>query len=142
MHACMHTHTCAYTQAHTVLYKNHNPQVQSSSNISRNIVGFHAHDTVYNRTHTFTQSLSLSLFTTLSEAGVKGPRPLQIEAVCDWLQAQVNHLVEAELAAVNGCSFWFQGDEELLRTVGRHQTSLEEEREAETDFHYRADLRG
>lgn len=72
-------------------------------------------------------SLSLSLFfTTLSEAGVKGPGPVWIQAIYDWLQAQVNHLVQTELAAVNGGSLWFQGNEELLRTVWRHQTSLEE----------------
>lgn len=83
---------------------------------------------VHTPTHTDSLSLFLFLFTTLSEAGVEGPGPLQIEAICDWLQAQVDHLMEAELAAVNGRSFWFQSDEELLGTVGRHQTSLEEEK--------------
>lgn len=63
-----------------------------------------------------TLSLSVPAFTTLPEAGVKGPRAVQIQAVHDWLQTQVNHLVEAELAAVNGCGFGLQGYEELLGT--------------------------
>lgn len=65
-----------------------------------------------------------SLFSTLSEAGIKGPRDIQFQAVCDWLHAQVNHLVEAELPTINGCSLGFKSNEELLRTVRRHQTSL------------------
>lgn len=68
---------------------------------------------------------TLSRFSTLSETGVKGARPVQFRAICDWLHAQVNHLVEAELPTINGCSLRFQGDEELLGRVRRHQTSLE-----------------
>lgn len=63
-------------------------------------------------------ALSLRAFTTLSEAGVEGPGPVSVQAVPDWLQAQVDDLVEAELAAVNGRGFGLQGDEELLGTFG------------------------
>lgn len=62
--------------------------------------------------------LSLPAFTTLSEAGVERPGPFSIQAVPDWLQAQVDYLVEAELAAVYGGGFGLQGDEELLGTFG------------------------
>lgn len=68
--------------------------------------------------------LSLPAFTTLSEAGVEGLGPVRIQAVPDWLQAQVDYLVEAELAAVNGGSFRLQGDEELLGMFGSNQTGL------------------
>lgn len=54
---------------------------------------------------------------TLSEAGIEGPGTIRIQAVSDWLHAQVDHLVEAELPAVDGGSFRFKGNEELLRTV-------------------------
>lgn len=63
---------------------------------------------------------------TLSEARVEGARPVRVQAVGDWLQAQIHHLVEAELSAVDGGGLRFQSDEQLLRAVGRHQTSLEE----------------
>lgn len=77
-------------------------------------------------------SLSVPAFTTLPEAGVKGPGAVQIQAIHDWLQTQVNHLVEAELAAVNGCSFGLQGDKELLWTFGWYQPGLgKEEREVD-----------
>lgn len=69
-------------------------------------------------------SLSLPAFVTLSEARVEGPGPVQIQAVPDWLQAQVDDLVEAELAAVNGCCFWLQGDKDLLGTFRWNQTGL------------------
>lgn len=88
----------------------------------------HTHTHIkYKYTHRNTHSL----FTTLSEAGVKGPRPFQIKAIRDRLQAQVEHLVEAELTAVDGRSFGLQCDEELLRTVAGHQTSLEDTRQTE-----------
>lgn len=125
------------TQTHTStllpLLKSHNPQVNEAHSISRNTVWFHPNDKVENKTPTSREmtsrslslTLSLSLFT-LSEAGVERARPVCIQAVGDWLQAQIHHLVKAELAAVNGGGLGFQGDEQLLRTVGRHQTSLEE----------------
>lgn len=94
---------------------------------------FHAYanDKVYKKRDTL--SLSLSLLSTLSETGVEGPGPIQVEAVCEavWLHAEVYHLVEAELAAVNGSSLWFQSNEELLRTVRGHQASLRGTRETE-----------
>lgn len=123
------------TQTHTStllpLQRNHNPQVNEAHNISRNTVWFHPNDKVENKTPTGreTRGRSLSLFFfffTLSEAGVERARPVRIQAVGDWLQAQIHHLVEAELSAVNGGGLRFQGDEQLLRTVGRHQTGLEE----------------
>lgn len=57
-------------------------------------------------------------FTTLSEAGVERLGPVCVQAFPDGLQAQVDDLVEAELAAVDGCGFGLQGDEELLGTFG------------------------
>lgn len=68
---------------------------------------------------------------TLSEARVKRARPVHVQAIGDWLQAQVHHLMEAELSAVDGGGLRFQGDEQLLRTVRRHQTSLEEKHRQE-----------
>lgn len=50
---------------------------------------------------------TLSRFTTLPKAGVEGAGHFRIKAVCDWLQAEVKHLVKTEFAAVNGCSLWF-----------------------------------
>lgn len=44
------------------------------------------------------------------------------------LGAQINHLVEAELPAVNGCGLWFQSNDQLIRIVTRNQTSLDEYR--------------
>ena len=65
-------------------------------------------------THTNTHSHTLPFITTLSEAGVEGARAIGIKAVCDWPQAEVNHLVKAELAAVDGGRLGLQCDEELL----------------------------
>lgn len=68
---------------------------------------------------------------TLSEARIKRTRAVHVHAVGDWLQAQIHYLVEAELPTVDGCGLRFQGDEQLLWTVGRHQTSLEEKHRQE-----------
>lgn len=118
----------AHTNTHFTLCKNHNPRVKKAHNISRNTLRFHPNDKGENKTPTEKEKAHSLFFTTLSEAGVEGPGPVRIQAICDWLQAQVNHLVQTELAAVNGGSLGFQGNEELLRTVWRHQTSLEEKR--------------
>lgn len=83
-------------------------------------------------------SHAVSFFTTLPEAGVKGPGLIKLKAVGDWLQAQVKNLVKTELAAVNGCSLWFQGNEELFRAVGRHQTSLDGAKHKEGEKHLQA----
>lgn len=130
----------AHTNTHFTLCKNRNPQVKKaiSRNISRNTLWFHPNDKGENKTPTEKEKAdahSLFFSTTLSEAGVEGPGPIRIHAICDWLQAQINHLVQTELAAVYGGSLWFQGNEELLGTVWRHQTSLEEKRrQAKSDL--------
>jgi len=49
-------------------------------------------------------------------------------AVLRGPRAQVNHLVEAELAAVDGRGFGLQGDDQLLRVVAVHQARLNEQK--------------
>lgn len=50
------------------------------------------------------------------------------EAVLGGVGAQVHHLVEAELAAVDRCRLGLQGDDQLLWVFTGHQTGLHEGR--------------
>ena len=52
-------------------------------------------------------------------------------AVLSGPSAQVNHLVEAELAAVDGGCLGFQGDDQLLRVVPGDQARLDDEQKTQ-----------
>ena len=55
-------------------------------------------------------------------------------AILSGPSAQVNHLVEAELAAVDGRCFGFQSNDQLLWVVTGNQARLNDEQK--TEIHY------
>lgn len=106
----------SHTQTHTVCSQSSKPQCGDAAATSRHAA--EPNKTLIKPGECSLTPPSLPACTTLSEAGVEQLGPVGLQAVPDWLQAQVDDLVEAELAAVNGRGFGLQGDEELLGTFG------------------------